>query len=229
MLSVNLGYTHFIMGLVGYKWFDIEKTRRSADVLRQDDGETELHFQKRCIANGFEPIDSRNVVDHYKFFNDELIKGDLNARRHNYSILCVNLINDFNIASTIRANNAFCGAEIILFGSKKYDRRGTVGTHTYENFRHVRELDELGLTLSDFDVVVGIDNVAEAKALNEYKWNHDQKTLIVLGQESIGIPGDIIEMCDDLLFIKQYGSVRSLNVAQAAAIVMYDYCSKGNL
>jgi tRNA G18 (ribose-2'-O)-methylase SpoU len=214
------------MGLVGYKWYDAEKTRRSAEVLHQIDGEPAKKFEKRCIDNGFEPIDSRNVVDHYKFFNDELIKGDLNARRHNYSILCVNLINDFNIASVIRANNAFCGKEIILFGNKKYDRRGTVGTHTYENFRHVRELDELGSTMSEFDVVVGIDNVASATAINEYTWQHDKKTLIVLGQESIGIPGEIMDMCNDLLFIKQYGSVRSLNVAQAAAIVMYDYCSK---
>jgi len=29
-----------------------------------------------------------------------------------------------------------------------------------------------------------------------------------------------------LVYIKQYGSVRSLNVAQAAAIIMFDWTSK---
>lgn len=217
------------MGLVGYKYYDVERTRRSANILRQDSHESEIAFKKRCESLGYEPIDSRNVIDHYKFLNDELIKGDLNERRHNYSILCVNLVNDFNIASVIRANNAFCGKEILVFGNKQYDRRGTVGTHKYENFRHVRELDDLEGVVSEYDIVVGIDNIAEAKPINTYEWQHDKKTLIVLGQESIGIPGEIIEKCDDLLYIKQYGSVRSLNVAQAAAIVMYDYCSKGGL
>jgi tRNA G18 (ribose-2'-O)-methylase SpoU len=49
---------------------------------------------------------------------------------------------------------------------------------------------------------------------------------MIFGQEQIGIPKKLLDLCDELVYIKQYGSVRSLNVGTASGIAMYDYCSK---
>jgi tRNA G18 (ribose-2'-O)-methylase SpoU len=49
---------------------------------------------------------------------------------------------------------------------------------------------------------------------------------MVFGQEQIGIDKEVLEVCHDLIYIEQYGSVRSLNVGTASGIAMYDYCSK---
>ena len=211
------------MNYVGYKYFDEAKTRRSADVLYMEKNEKLETFKKRCLNFGYEPVDKRNVIDRYKIMSDVLIKGDLNTRRFNFSIFLQNLAGDFNKASIIRNNNAFCGKEIIIFGDKDYDRRGTTGMHTYENFKHVSCLNDLGSLFENYDYVIGIDNVDGAKTIQEYNWNHEANTLLIFGEEGVGICPEILDQCHDILYIPQFGAVRSINVASAAAIVMYEY------
>lgn len=211
------------MNYVGYKWLDEERTRRSADMLKMIPNESLESFVKRCKKLGYEACDKRNVIDRYKQMSDELIKGDLNEKRSNLSILLQNLDGDFNKASIIRNSNAFCCKEVIIFGDKGYDRRGACGMQKYENFRHVREVDDVKTILNEFDVIVGIDNVAHATPIDEYKWGPSLKTLVIFGEESIGIHDDIIKMCHDLVYIKQYGAVRSINVACASAIIFHEY------
>jgi tRNA G18 (ribose-2'-O)-methylase SpoU len=211
------------MNYVGYKWLDEAKTRRSADVLKMDDGEKLEAFIKRCGREGYDAVDARNVIDRYKLMSDELICGDLNARRFNFGILLQNLAGDFNKASVIRNNNAFCGQEVILFGEKRYDRRGTCGMHKYEHLVHVSVLDELDTILNNYQNIICIDNIEGAIAIDEYKFDHSVKTLFVFGEEGIGVCPELIDRCNDMLYIKQYGAVRSINVACASAIVMYGY------
>ena len=110
------------MNYVGYKYFDTARTRRSAEVLYMEEGEKLDQFKKRCRNLGYEAVDKRNVIDRYKLMSDDLIKGDMNTRRFNFSILLQNLAGDFNKASVIRNNNAFCGKEVILFGEKDYEK-----------------------------------------------------------------------------------------------------------
>lgn len=217
------------MNLVGYKWLDLERTRRSAEVLHMDNGETAQQFHNRCTKLGFEAVDRRNIIDKYKSMSDELIKGDLNARRFNFSVLLQNINGDFNKASIIRNNNAFCGQKVIIYGDKQYDRRGTCGTHVYENFQHVQELSCLNQLLDTYDHIIGIDNVAGATPIETFQFNYQQSTLFIFGEEGIGICDEILKRCDDILYITQYGSVRSINVSSASAIVMYAYTSKNTL
>lgn len=172
-------------------------------------------------------MENRNIIDHYWYWKTEDIKADLDTKRHNFSILCSNLFNDFNIATIIRNANAFLAKEVIIFGSKQYDRRGTVGTHNYSHFRHFKttELEQLKNHLSG-SYVVGMDNIPESKNIQEISWPANQHVVIAFGQEQVGLPQEIIDMCDELVYIPQYGSVRSLNVGTASGIAMYDYCSK---
>lgn len=215
------------MSLIGYKFYDTGRTRRIDDVLKQNDNESTAQFIKRCKNLGFEACDKRNVVDHYKFMSNELIRGDLEAHRHpNLFLMCVNIVNDFNIASCVRASNAFGVKKIILFGDKRFDQRGDVGTRHYENFSHVATLDELGDCLDDFDEIISLDNCEGSKSIHTHVWDYNKKTLIIAGQESVGVPGPILDISNHILYIKQRGSVRSINVAQAVAVALYDYNSK---
>jgi tRNA G18 (ribose-2'-O)-methylase SpoU len=51
-----------------------------------------------------------------------------------------------------------------------------------------------------------------------------KRSAFVFGEEGLGLSSDDIHLCDGMLFIGMYGSVRSLNVAVAAGIVQYEYC-----
>lgn len=173
--------------------------------------------------------DKRNIIDVYKYWNDEAIKADLDSKRHNFSVVCVNFGNDFNIGSVIRNANAFLAKEVILLGRKKWDRRGAVGTHNYLNFKHVKTIDDFAtwLKTKHLPTVVAIDNVPEAQPINNYVWPSSRwETIMVFGQESTGIPPDILKLCPTKLYIPQFGSVRSLNVGCASAIAMHEYATK---
>jgi tRNA G18 (ribose-2'-O)-methylase SpoU len=209
--------------LVGYKFLDDKKTIRSSDRLTMNKGETEKKFISRCQSLGYEAVDKRNIIDRYKHMNDELIMGDLNKRRFNFSILLQNLSGDYNKAVAIRNNNAFCGQEVIIFGDKRWDKRGACGMHVYENLSHVRTVNELDGVLDEFDYVIGIDNVGNSKSITDYKFDTAARTLFIFGEEGTGVSLDLLERCDDILYIPQFGAVRSINVSCASSIVMYEY------
>jgi tRNA G18 (ribose-2'-O)-methylase SpoU len=175
--------------------------------------------------------ETRNIIDHYHYWTTEAIKADLDTKRNNFTVIASNVGNDFNIATMIRNSNAFLANEVWIYGKKQYDRRGTVGTHNYTNFNHVKTIDDLKNELDNLRkkhpiVVVGMDNVRDAVNLTEYQWSTDHHIVMIFGQEQIGIPQELLDLCDDIVYIPQYGSVRSLNVGTASGIAMYDYCSK---
>ena len=166
--------------------------------------------------------ETRNVIDYYHYWTTEAIVADLRAKHHNFSVLISNEFHDFNIGSVIRNANAFCAKEVLIYGRKKFDKRGTVGTHIYSQMKHVREVEELDLSEC---VLVGIDNTPGSVPIETFEWPKEH-VLLAFGQEQVGLPQDIISLCKHVLYITQYGSVRSLNVGCASAIAMYDYCRK---
>ncbi len=176
-------------------------------------------------------METRNIIDHYHYWKHEAILADLESKRNNFTVLCSNLYNDFNIATTIRNSNAFLAKQVILYGSKQYDRRGTVGTHHYTNLVHTRSFseleDHLKIIRGTYGTVnvVGIDNVPGALAIDEFVWNKNTHYVLAFGQEQVGLPTEILDICDHILYIKQYGSVRSLNVGTASGIAMYALAS----
>lgn len=163
----------------------------------------------------------KNVIDHYKNWETEEIKFDLNQKRFPYAVLCGNLYNDFNIATIIRNANAFLAKEIIIYGDKRYDRRGAVGTHHYENFKHFEpeNLDNLKKYINQYHLIA-IDNIPQSLPLNELTLTK-KPLAIVIGQEQTGIPLEILRLCNQSYHIPQYGSVRSINVGTASGIVMH--------
>ena len=177
-------------------------------------------------------METRNVIDFYAYWKHEAIIADLDTKRNNFTVVCSNLYNDFNIATIIRNANAFLARKVIVYGARQYDRRGTVGTHHYTHFKYTKSLSELddeikSLRDNNVDVkIIGIDNIPGAKPIDIYSFNRNIHYVFVFGQEQVGLPHELVEICDDVLYIKQYGSVRSLNVGTASGIAMYDYCSK---
>ena len=172
-----------------------------------------------------------NVIDYYKEWEVNAIIGDLDTKRNNFTVLCSNVENDFNIATAIRNSNAFLANQVWIYGKKQYDRRGTVGTHNYTHFKHVKTIDDVHSQINELRekhpdlTIIGIDNVSGASRIDEYDWP-ESHVLMIFGQEKNGIPKELLDICDDIVYIKQYGSVRSLNVGTASGIAMYDYCSK---
>jgi len=107
-------------------------------------------------------------------------------------------------------------------GKKKFDARGAVGTNHYENLVNIDSMDDLPLG----SVIIGFDDVPKAKPIDSYLWNKSQHIIMCFGQESVGLTENVLSRCNEVLYIRQYGSVRSLNVGCASAIAMFSYCQQ---
>lgn len=175
-------------------------------------------------------IDNRNIIDKYKTdlftkWTTEMIKSDLQSKSFPYSVLMEHFVGDFTIGSVLRSGNAFGVNKMYYYGGKKsFDKRSTVGTHLYTDMIHLTDIDEL-LKLKEEFVFVGLENSVE-KSESIYNFSWPINSLIILGEEGIGITKETLKLCDKIVYIPQYGSVRSINASSAASIAMNDYVSK---
>lgn len=128
---------------------------------------------------------------------------------------------DFNFSTVIRNANAFAAKEVFYIGKKKFDRRGAVGTYLYTKVRFLSDSESL-VRLKDEYLFVGVDNIEGSVLIETFVWP-DKPILLLFGEEGGGLTSEVIRLCDVIVAINQYGSVRSLNVGTASGIVMYEY------
>lgn len=171
------------------------------------------------------PEDRRNVIDHYKYWDHEAITADLDQKRSELVVVCENFAYDFNIATVVRNCNAFLTKCIWIVGRKNFDRRGTCGTHKYEHIHHAESIDEV-LSHYDRHRIVAVDNVESSAPINDYRWY--DRSVVIFGQEQIGLSNNSLARADDVVYIPQIGSTRSINVGTASGITMYDYALKAH-
>lgn len=171
----------------------------------------------------------RNVVDKYKEWPNEDIKADLIKKSLPCAMLVQNIEGDFNLANILRSCNNFAITDFYYYGAKRIDRRAAMGTYHYCNVRNIQSLDEIK-ALKDKYTFVGMENnVSNTIPLNEFSWPIEKPPCIVSGEEGCGIKPSLMQFIDHLVEIPSFGSVRSLNVGAAAAIVLWDYVSKCHL
>lgn len=168
-----------------------------------------------------------NVADLYSNSTLAEIRADLETKRTPLVNICMNLTSDFNKSSVIRANNAYCGKAVYLVGNRKFDRRGAVGTQHYEHVFHADTLEEVvSLLREDGYTVYAVDNQDSYLPVNLWDAELPERVAFVYGEEQKGLDADSIALCDGMVFSSMYGSVRSLNVAQAAAVFMSEYARR---
>lgn len=169
--------------------------------------------------------DKRNVNDYYKAWEHDAIVADLDKQRSPFVNICMNLTGDFSKSSIIRNANAFLAQETWLIGRRKFDPRGAVGTHHYEKVKHSEEWQPIFSQFKNLGYTIfAVDNIPGFKPQVIYDAVLPEKSVFVYGEEQAGLSEEIIEACDEMIYIPQFGSVRSINVAVAAGIVMYEWC-----
>lgn len=164
--------------------------------------------------------DRRNVLDEYRYWRLEAIVADLDARRHDFHVAIENFAHDFNIGSVVRTANAFLAKEVHIVGRKRWNRRGAMVTDRYQHVRHHASPAELAAWCQGEGLVLlGIDNLPGAVPLETF--DLPRNSVLLMGQESVGLSDEAREHCAAVLSIAQYGSTRSINAGAAAAIAMH--------
>ncbi len=169
---------------------------------------------------------TRNVIDEFKELpNDEICKR-LDERSNEFAVLMTHVSGDFNIGTVLRSANFHGARDFFYCGRRKFDRRGCVGVHNYTKMQYLENIQNI-LQLKDRYTLVGLENnIPRTISIHQFDWKLPKPPCIVVGEECNGVPEDILSMCDVLVEIPNFGSVRSMNVGVASSIAMYDYVSK---
>lgn len=166
---------------------------------------------------------NKNTIDEFKDLTDEEIRFKLRTSAFPYAVCFENWVHDFNISSGIRNANAFNAQCVYIIGNKRIDKRGCVGVQNYMDIVFLPTVDDF-LELKKQYTIIGVDNIPGALPIDETE--AIENSLFIFGSEGTGLTPAMQSMCDQIVYIKQFGSVRSLNASTASGIVMFDFINK---
>lgn len=167
--------------------------------------------------------DTRNVIDRYKGWTTDLIRNDLNQKLHPFAVLMENWQGDFNFSTLVRNANAHAAEKIFYLGKKKWDRRGALGAYIYSTVTHFQIIEQL-IELKQQYTFIGVDNINGSVPMPSFVW--PDRPLLLFGEEGAGLTQPVIELCDAIVEVPMFGSIRSLNAGTASGIAMYDLVTK---
>ncbi len=181
------------------------------------------HWDPQLLAEG----DYRNVEDQYRYWKRESIAKDIQSASLGYEVAIENLGHDFNIGSIVRTANALGASRVHIVGRRRWNRRGAMVTDRYMDVVHHAEVEEFAKEVAGRGLrVVGIDNLPGSTPLEEAEL--PPNAVLVFGEEGGGLSPEMLEACESVHHITQYGSTRSLNVGHAAAIAMWAWVTRGS-
>jgi len=197
-------------------------------------------------------LDKHNVLPMYKEMTVEERQAISTADRLPYDVCLLNLTGDLNVSTIIRSAHLLGAEKVWVVGRRKVDARGLVGAENYISVDKVGGLKDDGLTIDEetFLTVISSDEnympvfvETGGETLGSFSWENILNTnpknpensryyrpLLILGNEGRGIGDNILDLRDKLersitVGIPQRGVMRSLNVASAGAIIMWDLIS----
>jgi 23S rRNA (guanosine2251-2'-O)-methyltransferase len=167
-----------------------------------------------------------------KLQNSELKRKSVDEFRRSekspFVIVLDNIRSFSNVGSVFRTADAFLAESICLCGITgrpphreiQKTALGATESVTWKYFDRtsdaVNELRVRGY------VIVGIEQAAGSVSLSDFKLLKDKKYALIFGHEVYGVDQDIIDECDFVIEIPQFGTKHSFNIAVSAGIVLWE-------
>jgi tRNA G18 (ribose-2'-O)-methylase SpoU len=145
------------------------------------------------------------------------------SRPRELVVACEPMRSNVNLSNIARTASCCGAAKLIATGSGKLVRdvaRDAAETLPLEVRRSLapvlRALKAEGFTL------VGLEQTSGSTSLHQYAF--DRKTVLVVGNERMGISEEILALVDAAVEIPVWGLPYSYNAATATAMALYEYC-----
>lgn len=167
--------------------------------------------------------DTRNLIDRFKGLDNEVVVAELDKSRTSIEIAIENLSHDFNIGTIVRNANAFNVSKVHIIGKRKYNRRGAMVTDKYLHIDHFESAEAFAedAKARGKRIVAIENNRPESKPLQSTVAK--ENSILVFGSESDGITQELLNLADEVFYIEQLGSTRSINVGCASAVALYEF------
>jgi len=139
-----------------------------------------------------------------------------------------------NIGSVFRSSDAFRIEHIYLCGitatpPHKDIQKTALGSTDAVDWSYAKDTFEVVKNLQKQNVkVMAIEQAENAQMLNDFTPQKNTTYAMVFGHEVKGVAQDVVNQCDGVIEIPQFGTKHSLNIAVSCGVVLWDLFSKMN-
>ena len=154
-----------------------------------------------------------------------------NSRKTPITIVLDNVRSSLNVGSVFRTADAFLIEKIILCGitptpPNKDIRKSALGSTNSVDWEYEDNTIDAVLKLKKNNyTIIGVEQVKESIMLNNFKISEDQ-IAIIFGNEVDGVMNEVINLCDKVIEIPQFGTKHSLNISVSSGIVIWELWNK---
>lgn len=154
---------------------------------------------------------------------------DLNTLHENQSVVVLdNVRSAHNAGSIFRTSDCFGIKKVFLCGitspvENREVQKTALGAELSVPSEKVEETISCIAALENQYEIISIEQTKNSTYLNEFQWDATKKYAFVFGNEVDGVDESIIKKSKHVIEIPQVGIKHSLNVANSASIVLWDY------
>lgn len=173
-----------------------------------------------------------------KLKNEELDRLDVDgfkrAEKTPVVIILDNIRSLNNVGSVFRTADAFLIEKIYLCGitatpPHKDIRKTALGATESVDWEYSESTRQLVSKLKkEGYIVLAIEQAENAEMLNEFIIQASKNYALIFGNEVKGVDQEVVNACDGVLEIPQFGTKHSLNISVSVGVVVWDFWSKLN-
>ncbi|TSC58735.1 MAG: tRNA/rRNA methyltransferase SpoU [Candidatus Peregrinibacteria bacterium Greene0416_62] len=140
-------------------------------------------------------------------------------------LLAHNIRSLWNIGALFRSCDCFAVEKLILSGytatpPRREIAKTALGADEWIAWEKVEDLKSIIEQLRNVGWrIVGLEQSDRSIVLDEYVPH--EKTCLIVGHEVLGVPEEILKLCDDVVHIPMLGKKKSLNVSVATGIALH--------
>ena len=149
------------------------------------------------------------------------------AEKTPITIVLDNVRSALNVGSVFRTSDAFLIENIILCGitstpPNKEIRKAALGASDSVNWQFEENtIDAVTKLKTDGYHIMGIEQADKSSKLNNFTLS-SKPIAIIMGNEVNGVSQDVIDICDEVLEIPQFGTKHSLNISVTTGIIIWE-------
>jgi 23S rRNA (guanosine2251-2'-O)-methyltransferase len=167
-----------------------------------------------------------------KLQNRDLVRKSIeqfrNSEKSPFIIVLDNIRSQSNVGSVFRSADAFLTESIYLCGITATPphpeiRKTALGATESVAWKYFRKTSEAISELrSQGYRIIGIEQAEGAISLNKFEVIKNTRYALVFGHEVNGVDQEVLNECDYVIEIPQFGTKHSFNIAVSVGIVLWE-------
>ena len=159
-----------------------------------------------------------------KLINANKFFGNNNMENNNIIIIADNISTPENIGSVIRLTDNIGAKKLFLINKIKPNKikikRNSSSAYNNVDFQFI-DYEYLNTSFFNEYRFIAIDTVINSK--NIYNFKFPKKVAFIIGNEKYGLSDNILNLCEDFIYIPIPGKTKSMNVSHALTVALFEY------